>query len=284
MVGHRLTTASIFCAMLVLALQGGVLAADYLQMPLSCDGERGSISNNKYRISNWNGKKKIEFGKDVYDFYVQCENQPIHLTNIFQNSNPGSQFKKDGSTIYMNTHNERVHEKIRDRSCSVVPEDDICPPSNQYEREICGNDDFCRLDLRIRGVPCQKYRERCTPAEYQDREIPVWESFSPGYAPLPAGAVITQFNDEYDDEPRTKTDDDTAVYRVVLFLIALITSALIGKAVSERVFVERLIVSSVSAVAASLVGFLLGFSDVLTLASLGIGPLVVSLGINMLSN
>ncbi len=192
----------LFPIAVVLLVAQSVAWSDELDYPHACNNAGVQPT---HEIEGWDGESKRQHGETVYSFGIRCDGTYRHITEIFISGADANRYKLQGGTLLKHTKDDSQRVLARAEECRTVYESDYCERSQDEIMRLCrqsglSNDpNVCWLEYN--SYRCDKPVQKCEPARYETRYVPVWEPFATGYAPLPPGARIVKTSSASASEP-----------------------------------------------------------------------------------
>ena len=171
-----------------------VVAGPLLETSRSCSGTRLG-QPQRLEIVGWDGDSREAHRKRVYRFRVKCDGRERDIVDLFVNAERSDRYKREGNTLLWRSRMEWRSVTTREAGCRQVPKQVRTYPSDAEARTACrgqANPYACMLEVQGQDRWVTQMVEECWRARYDRRQVPVWERFPAGYAPLPRGARIVQ--------------------------------------------------------------------------------------------
>jgi len=179
----------------VVMLHGPATAQSVLETRRSCTGTLLSAPQ-RLAIIAWDGDSREAHGRRVYDFRVRCRDGTTRdIIALFLAAERSDRWKRDGDVLAYRVRSERKRVMTREAGCKLVPKQVRTAPPLWEAQEACRGKAMpmaCQLEYMAQDRWETRQVEKCWSARYETREVPVWQRFPVGHAPLPRGARIVQ--------------------------------------------------------------------------------------------
>lgn len=197
---HRYTSGSLgsvaFLIFVSLAVATEPARADaVLETNRSCSGDLFDATR-RLEVTDWNGDSREALGTRVYDFRVRCpDGSESDGIDLFIAAERSDRYTRDGNVLKRLERTERKQVTTREAGCEQVPKQVREALSISEVEDICrnaGDRPICEIEMLSKSRTVTKMVEECWRAQYETREVPVWQSYPESHAPLPRGARLVK--------------------------------------------------------------------------------------------
>lgn len=201
---HRYTSGTRIPAAILISISLGAVtlistnaarADAVLETKRSCSGEL-SDATLRLHVTDWNGDSREAFGQRVYDYRVRCDDGgESDGIDLFIAAERSDRYTRDGNVLKRLERTDRKQVTTREAGCEQVPKQVREALSIAEVEDICrnaGDRPICEIEMLSKSRTVTKMVEECWRAQYETRDVPVWQSFPENHAPLPRGARIVK--------------------------------------------------------------------------------------------